>query len=514
VAGHHWSGGGEQMAVAACAALATLAELEPEDDFEAQLALEAQLEEELRCLEEEVKKMRQVEEGWKEQIAERCRVGSPALVVARSSACDLVEGRCRNAGVFDSGVLPLELEDLPLERICLFVTVPGLVRLRMAGVALGLQVAMLLERLVQRWHAVVPPLLLPLLHFLSCVQAPLLDLSCLMEEETWAPQARSLPRSGPLLQAGHAVEVSRGIWAGQPGSECFCPLRLEAEPSRQGRAPPRDGAPPRSYPSSFVLEASFSRPPSNQDGAYICSWALGGHTTPRVLRLCLHCELAAEMASMPAEVSVSLVDTAVPKQPLFSVSWEVCEVDNCSVKAWRQRFRPALVVTHLLRATLREVVGCPGGTLASWTYRQSAWSLGRCDAADRAAAFLSARGLSSVWCSSISGLGGSGDGEDSTSAACELSVGEAVPASREPRGPCGRTFGPWLQLHFEFDWENALCVALVNGCVVSRQQDTQELGSLGIDRRREFGGAEPTVDQVRIQLPPGVSLALAEFLVG
>lgn len=76
-------------------------------------------------------------------------------------------------------------------------------------------------------------------------------------------------------------------------------------------------------------------------------------------------------------------------------------------------------------------------------------------------------------------------------------------------GDAGST-AEWIELHFEFDWQAGLCVAMVNGRVEGPLDTHQERSQIDV----EFGGMEPTVDQVRIQVPMGMSVSFAELLVG
>jgi len=176
--------------------------------------------------------------------------------------------------------------------------------------------------------------------------------------------------------------------------------------------------------------------------------------TPHFLRMHVCCEPAAGTslaASDLSDVSLRLVDTAAPEQPLFSVTWD------CSKMFHRIGQAEATDPEIMLQAAVRIVTRCRGGT-GAWAFQQKSWPLGP--------AFL--------------GIGSS-----------------PTHGSR------------WLQLHVEFDWESALCVALVD----RRVEGPLELQAPDMPQAQIFSGCEPTVDQLQIQVVPGVSLAFAELLV-
>ncbi|CAJ1331739.1 unnamed protein product [Effrenium voratum] len=80
------------------------------------------------------------------------------------------------------------------------------------------------------------------------------------------------------------------------------------------------------------------------------TWKLGSHLTPSLLRLQLH----AVAKGAASEMSLSLLDSAVPKQPLLTLSWgrRCSEEDGISI-------------------SIREVVSWR----SSWAYRQQKWRL-------------------------------------------------------------------------------------------------------------------------------------------
>ncbi|CAK0788827.1 unnamed protein product [Prorocentrum cordatum] len=107
-----------------------------------------------------------------------------------------------------------------------------------------------------------------------------------------------------------------------------------------------------------------------------------------------------------------------------------------------------------LRASVRDVVRC-AGKASAWAYRQRAWPLG---------------------------------------------AGAPAEGPRQ-EGAATSGLSERLRLHVEFDWEASSCAALVDGRVE---------GPFGF---AEFGGAEPTVDQVRLQLSPEMGVDFAQLLV-
>jgi len=88
------------------------------------------------------------------------------------------------------------------------------------------------------------------------------------------------------------------------------------------------------------------------------AWKMGNQLTPRVLRGKLSCSIAPIRGTAESEMSILLLDSAVPKQPLITLSWELRPVSRGCY--------------YNIRASIREVVS----TRSSWAYRQHTWSLG------------------------------------------------------------------------------------------------------------------------------------------
>lgn len=88
------------------------------------------------------------------------------------------------------------------------------------------------------------------------------------------------------------------------------------------------------------------------------AWKMGSQLTPRVLRGKLSCSIAPIRGAAESEMSILLLDSAVPKQPLITLSWELRPVSRGCY--------------YNIRASVREVVS----TRSSWAYRQHTWSLG------------------------------------------------------------------------------------------------------------------------------------------
>ncbi|CAE7654670.1 unnamed protein product [Symbiodinium pilosum] len=88
------------------------------------------------------------------------------------------------------------------------------------------------------------------------------------------------------------------------------------------------------------------------------AWKMGGQLTPRVLRGKLSCTIAPIRGAADSEISIILLDSAVPKQPLITLTWDL-----------HPRSRGCY---YNIRASIREVVS----SRSSWAYRQHTWSLG------------------------------------------------------------------------------------------------------------------------------------------
>lgn len=268
-----------------------------------------------------------------------------------------------------------------MEHVCLFLPVLGLAALRMVGDMLGAKVCSLLDRVAEQWRGSAAfslgvPLLLPLLRFLHCTQAPLLALRA---AASGGASLQGLAAS-PGLREGLAVSVLPAGWIGASGDERWCPLRLEGAPG-----------------------TGLHRSIRGVSAAYRCSCSIGAHVTPHFLRAQICCEHASEdLATVPgwSDVSLSLVDTAVPEQPLFSVTWD------CSPLL---PGRGGATPETSLSARVRVVARCRGSA-GAWHYQQKAWPLG------------------------------------------------LAYSAADARGPGAQ----WLQLHVEFDWEACLCAALVD----------------------------------------------------
>lgn len=161
---------------------------------------------------------------------------------------------------------------------------------------------------------------------------------------------------------------------------------------------------------------------------------------------------------------IALVDSASPLQPLFAL----CLGGGGPLAGSH--------TSRMLSASVREVVSCRGGPAGAWMYRQCAWPLG------------------------VRPPGEAGAGGNAPAV--------APPVVQDDQ---------WLCLHFEFDWEASLCAALVDGRIegpldVSSRRRMQT--SVGWVDSTEFSGAEPTVDEVHIDVAPGICVAFAELLVG
>jgi len=294
------------------------------------------------------------------------------------------------------------LEDLPLERICPFLPANGFATLRLCGGQVGRRVQEFLDQLAQ-YHKTSdcpgPPMLLSLLHFSHCVQAPHLSFTGSQDV--------------PAGSIGCALEQLPPFLVGSDEAEKWCPVRLRSKLRRS-----------QAYGGERV--------------GHTCTWRIRRHVTPRILQLTFCVDVGVLQEECGQQVCLSLVDAAVPRQPLFSVTQE------------HTKHGPTLV------ASLREVVSCRGAP-GTWAFKQRSWP-------------LEAEGH-------------------------ELST-------------CA-----WTQLHFEFDWDAALSVAMVNGHV-EEPLDLHAPCSGGRVDNTEFGGADPTVDQLHIKVAPGMSLAIAELLVG
>ncbi|CAE7038438.1 unnamed protein product [Symbiodinium natans] len=88
------------------------------------------------------------------------------------------------------------------------------------------------------------------------------------------------------------------------------------------------------------------------------TWKMRGQLTPRVLRGKLSCSIAPVRGAAESEMSIVLLDSAVPKQPLITLSWDL-HPGSCGCY-------------YNIRASIREVVS----SRSSWAYRQHTWILG------------------------------------------------------------------------------------------------------------------------------------------
>lgn len=325
----------------------------------------------------------------------------------------------------------LTLESLPLECIIFFLAPAGLAAVLSVGTSLGHVVARILHCIAEDKRAQgQPPFLLSLLHFLHCTHTPRLAWQTLGDPVCYG----HVPRV-PDFEAGRAVRVmpqasTRGLLV-----ECTGDRLSEAQRQR------------------FYTNA------------YSCSWSLGGHMTPNVVQLQVFCPQQSPDPSLPnLEVGFSLVDTAVPNEPLFTLQWSLPDTPHAPMEE---------------RAFVREAVRCQGAA-GAWAYRQRPWQLGRIGATHDARPAVDSRMLMD-------------------------------PVVERPSDGCR---GKWLRLHFEFDWQAARCVAFKDESV----QDILDLAvaedGAGSCCDVEFGGTAPTVDQLRLQLAPGVALCLHHMLIG
>lgn len=358
---------------------------------------------------------------------------------------EALEQRLRRLGseadqeVFGVGTA-LMLEDLPVERVCLFLPAVGFAALRCCGGQAGRRVEALLRQLLQHRKLAAcpgPPLLLPLLHFSHCLQAPAFSIH--------HPGA-GLPRS-----TGGGIELLPEGTAGEGAAARWCPLRVR---SRETSALPR-----------FL----FGGVPL---GWQTCKFQLRGHVTPRVVQLQFRVEREANWTAGEdgLEFSVSLVDSVAPKQPLFAL--------GLAAPSDAERF---------FRASVRTVVSCRGAS-GAWQYKQRSWPLGPA-------------------------MGSAPQQPDPGDASAD----EEPAGVGEPAAPRTGLRCCWGQVHVEIDWEAGLCAAVVDGRVEGPfdiNGDQRQRTTAGLVDSLQFGGTEPTANEVHVAVSSGISVAFPELLVG